>query len=87
MIENPTNRTKINIHPPTLKLKFTNIGYGNPRYNSMLICEDNHPLVTCGPTLRKVDLRNNEILLNKQIGTSQIFNIIQNQDVIVVINF
>ena len=45
--------------PPTLKPKFTNIGYGNPRYNSMLISHDGHPLITCGSTLRKVDLRNN----------------------------
>lgn len=53
----------------------------------MLICEDGHVLVTCGSTLRKVDLRNNEILLNKQIGQSQIFNIIENKEYIVVINY
>lgn len=87
MIEEPSNRTIVKVQPPKLHPKFTNIGFGNPRYNSMLICADGHVLVTCGCTLRKVDLRNNEILLNKQIGQSQIFNIIENSEYIVVINY
>lgn len=72
---------------PTLHPEFVNIGYGNPRYNSMVVCEDGNALVTCGPSLRKVDLRNDNIIWNKQIGQSQIFNIIENEKYIVTVNF
>lgn len=76
MTEKSTNKTTIQVQPPLILPKFTNIGYGNSRYNSMLVTSDSNVLITCGATLRKVDLKNNEILLNKQIGQSQIFNII-----------
>jgi hypothetical protein len=72
----PANKTTISVHPSSLHPKFTNIGYGNPRYNSLIVCSDDSVIIPCGSTLRKVDLINNQILFNKQIGISQIFQIL-----------
>lgn len=85
-MQNHTTHT-IKIHQPKLKPKFTNIGYGNPRYNSMVVYDDFSVLVSCGSTLRRVDVKNNDILFNKQIGQSQIFQIIENKEFIMIVNF
>jgi hypothetical protein len=66
---------KILVRPPLIKPKITNIGYGNPRYNSMLSYKNSTILVPCGSSLRQVNLKNDEILLSKQVGHSQIFQI------------
>jgi hypothetical protein len=55
----PSSKTIITVHKPTLHPKFTNIGFGNPRYNSMLVCNDDTVLIPCGTSLRKVDLVKN----------------------------
>ena len=81
------NSNKIQIAPPKLHPHFTNIGYGNPRYNSMVVCPDGSVLISCGPTLRRVDLKNDATLMSKQIGYSQIFQIIENKHLVMVINF
>jgi hypothetical protein len=60
-------REKIKVHPPKISPKITSIGYGNPRYNSMVVYDDN-VIVSCGSSLRLVDLRNDKILYNAQIG-------------------
>ena len=78
---------KIQVHPPKLKPTFTNIGYGNPRYNSMVVYDPNSVLISCGSTLRRVNLKNNEVLFSKQIGSSQIFQIIENKLFVMVVNF
>lgn len=78
---------KIPIRPPVLTPLITNIGYGNPRYNSMLAYKNSTILVPCGSSLRQVDLKNDEILMTKQIGHSQIFQLAENTKYILVINF
>ena len=70
----PFPRYKIEVRPPILKPNFINIGYGNPRYNSMLTYKENI-LIPCGSSLRLVNLKNDEILMSKQIGHSQIFQL------------
>jgi hypothetical protein len=70
------NKTFITIHESPLKPKFTTIGYGNPRYNSMVVLPDDTVIIPCGVTLRKVNLIENEVLYNKTIASSQIFDII-----------
>ena len=54
-MKNHTTHT-IEVHQPKLKPKFTNIGYGNPRYNSMVVY-GNSVLVSCGSTLRRVNVK------------------------------
>ena len=80
------SKHKISVHPPKVKPKITNIGYGNPRYNSMLEYKGNL-LVPCGASLRLVDIKNDEILFSRQVGNSQIFQIEQNANYILVVNF
>jgi hypothetical protein len=68
----PTQRIKV--QRPLISPKITAIGYGNPRYNSMLSYK-NGVLVTVGSHLRWVDIENNAVLFDKQIGCSQIFQL------------
>ena len=44
-------------------------------------------LLPVGPTLRLFNLKTEDILLNKQIGHSQIFQIQENSTQILVVNF
>ena len=53
----------------------------------MLVLPDSSALVTCGPTLRRVDIKNEAVLMSKQIGHSQIFQIMENSACVMVINF
>lgn len=66
---------KIPVRPPLIRPKITNIGYGNPRYNSLLPYKNSSMLIPCGSSLRQVNLKNDEILMSKQIGHSQIFQL------------
>lgn len=52
----PQNKTIIKVHPPRIQPKFINIGYGNPRYNSMIVTDDDCVIVPCGSSVRKVDI-------------------------------
>lgn len=83
----PANKTIVQVHQPKLKPSFTNIGYGNPRYNSMVVCPDDSVIISCGASLRRVDLLKNEVLFNKQVGYSQIFQIMANEKWIMIVNF
>ena len=47
---------KIGVHPPTLKPKNTSIGYGNPRYNSMLVYKSG-VLLSSGSHLRLANIK------------------------------
>ena len=78
---------KIKVHPPLIHPKLTNIGHGNPRYNSMLVCEDSNVLIPCGSALKKVDIKNGVVVASRQIGCSQIFQIIENNLYYMVVNF
>ena len=53
----------------------------------MVVCPDASAVFSCGPTLRRVDLKNNAVMYSKQIGNSQIFQIVENNQYIMVINF
>lgn len=53
----------------------------------MVVCPDDSVLISCGATMRRVDLVKNQVLYNKQIGWSQIFQIMENERWIMVINF
>lgn len=83
----PANKTTVRVHEPLLKPKFTNIGYGNPRYNSMVICPDENLLLPCGSSLRTFDIVHNKIILDKQVGHSQIFQLLENKDYVMIVNF
>ena len=67
----------ISVHPPTISPVIKSIGYGNPRYNSMLVHKD-HALLTVGSRLRQVDIKNDQILIDKQVGCCQIFQVMRN---------
>lgn len=58
-IMQPSTKTIITVHKPILIPKFTNIGFGNPRYNSMVVCNDDSVLIPCGTSLRRVNLTTN----------------------------
>jgi hypothetical protein len=76
----------LKVERPTISPKITPIGYGNPRYNSML-CHKNGVLVTVGSHLRWVNLEKNQILYDQQIGNSQIFQLLENSTYFMVVNF
>lgn len=78
---------KIKVQPPLLHPKLTNIGYGNPRYNSMLVSDYANVLLPCGSALRKIDIKNGVVVASQQIGYSQIFQIIQNDLYYMVVSF
>lgn len=65
---------KIKVQHPTIKPKISTIGYGNPRYNSMVVYKEG-VLVSVGSHLRWVDIKNNKVLFDSQIGCCQIFQI------------
>jgi hypothetical protein len=77
---------KIKVQRPKINPKITAIGYGNPRYNSMLAYK-NGVLLTVGSHLRWVDVQNNAVLFDRQIGCSQIFQLMSNSNYIMVVNF
>lgn len=77
---------KIGVHPPTLKPKNTSIGYGNPRYNSMLVYKSG-VLLSSGSHLRLANIKQNKIDFDRQIGCCQIFQIQQNSKYIYVVNY
>ncbi len=66
--------SKITVQRPKLNPKITPVGYGNPRYNSM-VAYKNGVLVTVGSHVRWVDIQNNKVLFDKQIGCSQIYQL------------
>jgi hypothetical protein len=43
----------------------------------MVVLPDDTVIIPCGVSLRKVDLINNEVLYNKSMGSSQIFDILE----------
>lgn len=51
------------------------------------MCDDDTVIIPCGSTLRKVDIEKNEVLINTQIGHSQIFQILGNKQFVMVVNF
>lgn len=77
---------KIEVHPPKIKPAFTTIGYGNPRYNSMVVYKHG-VLLTVGSRLRWVDIKNSQVLYDEQIGCCQIFQLMENTSHILVVNF
>jgi len=77
---------KIGVHPPSLKLKSTSIGYGNPRYNSMLVYKTG-VLLSSGSHLRLANLKQNKIDFDRQVGWCQIFQIQENNKYIYVVNY
>ena len=83
--DNPVTH-KIGIHPPKIQPKITSIGYGNPRYNSMVVHKEGI-LLSAGSHLRLVNLRKGTIDYDRQIGCCQIFQIQENNQYILVINY
>jgi hypothetical protein len=77
---------RIQVQRPIISPKITGIGYGNPRYNSMLAYK-NGVLVTVGSHLRWVDIETNAVLFDQQIGCSQIFQLMENSKYILLVNF
>ena len=77
---------KIGVHPPKLRPKISSIGYGNPRYNSMVVYKSG-VFLSSGCHLRLVDLVKGEVLWDRQIGWCQIFQIQENSTYILVINY
>jgi hypothetical protein len=77
---------RIQVQRPTINPKITGIGYGNPRYNSMLAYKHG-VLVTVGSHLRWVDIENDAVLFDQQIGCSQIFQLMENRKYILLVNF
>lgn len=55
----------------------SSLGYGNPRYNSMLAYGE-HLLLSSGAHLRQIVVVTGEVLTDQQIGHSQIFQIMEN---------
>ena len=74
------------MHPPKIQPKKTAVGYGNPRYNTMVVYKEG-VLISVGSHLRWVNLRLNKILFDQQIGCCQIFQIMENSKYILVVNF
>lgn len=85
MIETPLLH-KITVHQPKINPKVTSIGYGNPRYNSMLAYKGG-ALLTVGSHLRWVDIKKRQVLRDLQIGSCQIFQVIENAKYILAVNF
>ena len=77
---------RITVQRPLIHPTFTAIGYGNPRYNSLVPYKEG-VLVTVGTHLRWVDIQNNKVLYDKQIGCSQIFQLMDNSKYILTVNF
>jgi hypothetical protein len=77
---------KIGVHPPTLRPKSTSIGYGNPRYNSMIVYKSG-VLLSSGSHLRLANLKDNTIDFDRQIGCCQLFQIQENNKYIYVVNY
>ncbi len=47
---------QITVHPPKIQPKITTVGYGNPRYNTMLVYQEG-VLISVGSHLRLVNLK------------------------------
>jgi hypothetical protein len=52
-----------------------------------MITYKNGILLTSGAMLRWADIKNNQVLFNKQIGCCQIFQILQNKRYVLTVNF
>lgn len=73
-MQNTVPTYKIKVQPPKINPKITAIGFGNPRYNSMIPYKQG-TLLTVGSHLRWVDIQKNQVLWDQQIGCCQIFQI------------
>lgn len=71
-MQEEVQRFRIGVHPPKLHPKVTTVGFGNPRYNSIVIHKQG-ALICSGCHLRLVDILHNKVLMDKQIGYCQIF--------------
>jgi len=85
-MQNTVPSFKIKVHPPKISPKITVIGFGNPRYNSMIPYKQG-VLLTVGAHLRWVNIQRNEVLMDKQIGCCQIFQVMENSKYIMTVNF
>jgi hypothetical protein len=85
-MEKDIKRHTISIHPPKIKPKVTSIGYGNPRYNSMLVYKQS-VLLTSGCHVRLMNLVENKVEYDLQVGCCQIFQLQENSKYILVINY
>lgn len=71
-MQEEVQRYRIKVQQPKLKPKVTTVGFGNPRYNSMVVYQQG-VLICCGCHLRLVDLKHNKVIQDQQIGCCQIF--------------
>lgn len=85
-MQQEVQKHKIGVHPPKIHPKMTSVGYGNPRYNS-IVPYSSGVLICSGSHLRLLDFPKDQVLLDKQIGYCQIFEIMQNKQYILVINY
>ena len=85
-MEKDINRKKIGVHPPKIHPKVTSVGYGNPRYNSMVLYKEG-VLICSGTHFRYVNIAENKVILDQQIGCSMIFEIQENNKHILVVNY
>ena len=85
-MQTETELHKITVHQPLIHPRITPIGYGNPRYISMLTHGDG-VLLPVGSTLRWVDIVHNKVLHQQQVGHCQIYQIMGNQQWVMVVNF
>lgn len=71
-MQEEVQKHKIGVHPPKIHPKITSIGYGNPRYNSMVSYKSGI-LISSGSHLRWVNFAQDKVLMDRQIGYCQIF--------------